>query len=158
MSKDILIKAIDESRADEIGQVFFDAIHDGAPAYTPEQRAAWAPVPRSGSEWRERLARQRLWGAFSGDQLIGFMSLEDDAYVDFAYILSAYQGLGIFPRLFAEVESSALVAGTKLLRTHASLMARRAFEKVGFTVTHPETVEINGIALKRFEMAKVIAG
>lgn len=100
----IEIRSINADRSDEIGKVFFDAIRDGAPAYDAAQRAAWAPEPRSGQAWHERLAKQLIWGAFDRDKLVGFMTLENDDYVDFAYILAGYQGQGLFPRLFAPVE------------------------------------------------------
>ncbi|MEO1028429.1 MAG: GNAT family N-acetyltransferase [Pseudomonadota bacterium] len=150
----IQIRLISADISVEIGRVFYQAIREGAPAYSKEQRAAWAPEPRKGEAWVKRLAAQQIWGAFDGQHLIGFMTLENQSYVDFAYILAEYQGQGLFPRLFEPVEQAARIAGTTTMKTHASLMARRAFEKVGFDVVTPETVELNGQSFKRFEMAK----
>lgn len=152
----IEVRSIGTEMADEIAEVFYDAVHDGAPAYTPEERSAWMPERRGGKDWEARIASQSFWGVFDGEKLIGFMSLENGTYVDFAYILAAYQGQGLFPRLYAEVEAAAILAGASSLKTHASLMARRAFEKIGFSVVQAEEVDRGGVKLKRFEMSKTL--
>jgi len=139
----------------ELAEVMFEAVRDGAPHYTEEQRNAWVPQPRSGPDWNDRLASQAIFLAESEDSILGFMSLADD-YVDFAYIRPAARGVGIFRLLYNEIEAVANQNKVKKLRTHSSLTARPAFTAVGFCTETRETVQINSVSLDRFEMSKLL--
>ncbi|MFC4293280.1 GNAT family N-acetyltransferase [Sphingorhabdus arenilitoris] len=139
----------------------YDAVHALPSPYSEAQRRAWMPEPRQGDEWNARLCRQHIVIADIAGHTAGFMSLEpqDDAslgYVDFAYILPQYRGQGIFAALYGWIEARALGAGITRLTTHASLAARPAFEREGFTVTQEETVTIGAEQLRRFAMTKKI--
>ncbi len=137
-----------------LGQVMFDAVGHSASPYTPAQRAAWVPEARSGPEWDARLAAQAVLVATQGDEIVGFMSLAAEGYIDFAYIRPAAQGQGLFRRLYDQIEALARERGEPCLTTHASLMAQPAFAAMGFVTTQPETVEVRGQSLDRFAMEK----
>ena len=151
-----MLRVATEADADALGDVMHDAVRRGPSRYTEAQRAAWMPAPRRGPDWTARLARQHvvLDAAPDGgpDGIRGFMSLEDGAYIDFAYIRPAYQGTGLFRALFAAIHAEAERRGGRVLRTHASLMAEPAFAAVGFAVVTRETVELGGEAFARAEM------
>ena len=141
-----------------LGEVMFKAVRDGNSPYSQVQRQVWMPTPRCGADWNDRLAAQYVLKAETRAQenpaLIGFMSLRDDGYVDFAYILPQARGKGLFRKLFAVIENQALARGLEKLSTHTSLMAQPAFKAMGFKTMHKETVEIDGVTLERFEMSK----
>lgn len=137
-----------------LGQVMFDAVRHSASPYTPAQKEAWVPEARSGPEWDARLAAQTVLVATQGDEIVGFMSLAAEGYIDFACIRPAAQGQGLFRRLFDQIEALARERGEPRLSTHASLMAQPAFAAMGFVTTQPETVEVRGQSLDRFAMEK----
>ena len=139
---------------DTLGDLMFDAIHNGPTQYTKAQSEAWAPAPRAGSEWATRLAGKDIILAVRGDSILGFMSIEPGGYIDFAYIRPEAQGTGLFRTLFNEILSRAKTAAETELSTHASLMAQPAFAAMGFDVDHHETVEVNGESLSRARMTK----
>lgn len=141
---------------DTLGEVMFDAIHNGPTQYTEAQSRAWAPVPRSGQAWADRLARKDVILAEQGNSVAGFMTLEPGGYIDFAYIRPSAQGSGLFRRLFAEVIKRAEMSGETELSTHASLMAQPAFAAMGFSVDVHETVEVDGQKLARARMIKTL--
>ena len=141
---------------DALGEVMFDAIHNGPTQYTDAQSKAWAPLPRSGAEWANRLTGKTLILAEHGTRILGFMSIEPGGYVDFAYIRPEGQGSGLFRRLFQEVETRAKAAGETELSTHASLMAQPAFAAMGFEIDFHETVEVDDQQLDRARMAKAL--
>lgn len=149
---EIVVGSVEDSSL--LGQLFYDAVRSGAPAYTLEQREAWAPSPKSGAEFQDRLREQVILIARSGSDSVGFMTMKLNGYIDFAYIILEWQGRGLFPRLFEPLEAEAMALNLKTLSTHASLMARPAFEKVGFTVLKQEIVEIGKERLPRFVMEK----
>ena len=88
---------------------------------------------------------------------VGFMSLAENDYIDFAYVRPVAQGTGIFRRLYEATERTARERGDARLWVHASLMAQPAFSAMGFSVTRKEVVRIGGQDLERFEMAKDLA-
>ncbi len=139
---------------DTLGEVMFDAIHNGPTKYTDAQSVAWAPAPRTGTDWADRLGRKTVILAERGETILGFMSIEPGGYIDFAYIRPAGQGSGLFRKLFHAVEAHATDAGETELSTHASLMAQPAFAAMGFTVDFHETVEVADQKLARARMIK----
>lgn len=141
---------------DTLGEVMFDAIHNGPSKYTDAQSNAWAPIPRSGPDWANRLSQKDVIIAEHGRAVMGFMTIEPGGYVDFAYIRPSAQGSGLFRRLFAEVMKRAEAAGETELSTHASLMAQPAFAAMGFEIDFHETVEVDGQKLARARMIKTL--
>lgn len=138
----------------DLGRVMFESVRNGDSRYTEPQRAAWVSEPRRGPEWDERLARQFVLLAIQNDSCVGFMSLEDTGYVDFAYVLPDWRGKGIFRRLYAAIERESTRRGMPMLWVHASLNAESAFRAMGFEVTLRETVEIGAERLDRAKMEK----
>ena len=88
--------------------------------------------------------------------IVGFMSLAENGYIDFAYIRPATQSTGLFRRLFNEVEELAMQLSEKRLWVHASLMAQPAFTAMGFSIVREEVVELGGQSFQRYEMEKVL--
>ena len=139
---------------DTLGEVMFDAIHNGPTKYTEAESNAWAPAPRQGPDWAERLSQKTVVLAEQGEVILGFMSIEPGGYVDFAYIRPEGQDSGLFRKLFNAVELHAKAAKKTTLSTHASLMAQPAFAAMGFVVDFHETVEVGGEKLSRAQMTK----
>ncbi|MBA3068641.1 MAG: GNAT family N-acetyltransferase [Hyphomonas sp.] len=154
MRDDVQIRRANPADFDTLGAVFHDAVRQAATAYSEAQRAAWSPAPRRGEAWATRLGAQQVWLAEANGQALGFMTLAPDGHVDFAYIVRASQGQGLFRRLYAALETGAHHLGIRRLWTEASLHAKAPFEVMGFTVVFPESVERGGETFKRFRMEK----
>lgn len=141
---------------DDLADIVFDAVRNGASKYSQAQRAAWVPVRRGGEEWAERLAGQLIAIAHDSDRAIGFMSLAPQGYIDFAFIRPDAQGTGLFRRLFDMIENKGRAIGEPRLWTHASLMAQPAFAAVGFTIIEHQVVQIGDEHFERAMMEKAI--
>lgn len=149
-----------------LGQLMFDAVHAAPSPYNEQQRMAWMPQPRRGSEWNARLAAQKVLVAEDVlGAMAGFMSLElrneqQSGYIDCAYITAAARGTGLFRHLYSQIEKRAKSAGLNNLATHASLMARPAFAAMGFAIVAEEQVKMQGPdgpeILTRFAMEKTV--
>ena len=143
---------------DALGQLMYAAVRHGPSRYSEDQRRAWVPAPRSGDDWHRRLANQAIIIAERDGIYAGFMSLEPGGegrgYLDFAYIRPAYQGTGLFRRLYARIEEKARETGLTRIDVHASLMAQPAFSAVGFEIVQPEQVRIGDQVFDRFAMEK----
>jgi putative acetyltransferase len=146
-----------ETDYDVVGEVIFDAVRNGPSLYSEAQRNAWVEAPRSGPEWQQRVAAQSIAVADLGDNIAGLMSLRQDGYLDFAFIRPAYQGSGIFRKLYSMILELAHEQKQPRILVHASLMAQPAFSAMGFEINKEESVQLNGQYLDRFEMQLVIA-
>lgn len=156
MFTEISVRTATVEDYDAIADVMFDAVRNGISRYTEEQRRAWVSEPRRGPEWTERLNAQTILVASRAGEFVGFMSLAENGYIDFAYVRPASQGSGVFRKLYETIEHLAVKNEEPRLWVHASLMAEPAFTAMGFSINRRETVEIKGQHLDRFEMEKRI--
>jgi putative acetyltransferase len=140
--------------AAELADVMFHAVRNGPSKYTDAQRAAWVPERRSGAEWETRLAAKDIIIGRDATRILGFMSIEDGGYIDFAFIRPEAQGSGLFRRLFELVQERARAAHEARLWVHASLMAQPAFAAVGFSVVEHQIVQIGDLDFQRAMMEK----
>lgn len=139
-----------------LGEVMFDAVHNGLSPYSEEQRRAWVAAPRNDSAWHDRLLNQRIVIAVSAENVVGFMSIADSGYIDFAYIRPGFQNSGLFRKLYSRIEQLALDEKAQRLWVHASLKAEPAFSAMGFQIIKSEEVQLGDQVLKRFEMGKLL--
>lgn len=154
MNEKVQLRQATSADYDTLGEVMYEAVRKGRSHYSETQREAWVPEPRTGKDWFERLDKQAIVVAESSDQIVGFMSLAADAYLDFAYIRPSAQGSGLFRRMYAEIEQLAVKSSQDRIWVHASLMAQPAFASVGFSVLKRETVMIGKESFERYEMEK----
>lgn len=155
MRGEVQIRRGEPDDAPMLALLMAQAIREGAPAYSPAERAAWLGDPVDTEKRCERIAGQAIWVAEATDAgPVGFMTLTDDGEVDFAYILASWQGLGLFPRLLAALEAEARGRGLAQLRTFASLMADGAFARAGFELVRDDPVRRAGLVLRRSFMVK----
>ncbi|WP_415922209.1 GNAT family N-acetyltransferase [Tateyamaria sp. SN6-1] len=150
------VKPVGKDALDRLGALMWDAIHNGPSAYTAAQRQAWLPEVPKGAPWAARVGDQQIWLAQQDGMALGFVTLADGGYVDFAYVHSAAQGRGVFRHLMTALETAARTQGTARLWTHASLMAQPAFARLGFRVIRHEDVARDGQTLSRAEMEKAL--
>ena len=60
MANQVVIRQAIAEDYDAIADVMFDAVRYGRSEYTEEQRWAWVPQRRSGSDWNQRLESQTI--------------------------------------------------------------------------------------------------
>lgn len=139
---------------DALADIMFDAVRNGPSPYSEEQREAWVPERRSGEDWIARLRGQDIIVAEQDGEAVGFASLAEGGYVDFAYVRPEEQHSGLFRQLLSHIVERARAKCEPLLWTHASLMAEPAFAKLGFTIRRRERVRIGDQDFDRCEMER----
>jgi putative acetyltransferase len=140
-----------------VAEIYTAAIHSLAAAYySAEQLAAWAPIPADQARWQKRLADLHTIVVESHGLVAGFVSYTDVGYLDFLFTHPAFARRGVASRLYRRVESALLAGGVSVITTHASLAARRFFDRHGFQLICEELVECRGTYLRRFAMHKSI--
>ena len=151
----VSIRRFQDTDAEATARVFFDAVRRGtAGFYDRQQREAWAPGVPETTDWRSRLNSQSVFVAESGGEIIGFMTVRPDGYVDLAFVAPDWAGTGVGGSLYSSVESEAMALGANRLHTQASLAARPFFERRGWSVVKAQTVERGGVTLENFVMEK----
>lgn len=135
-----------------VADVMFDAVRNGPSKYTDAQREQWVPARRSGADWNDRLARHKIIVARHETRVVGFMSLDEGGYIDFAYIRPEMQGSGLFRELYSFIAERSRARGDARLWVHASLMAQPAFSALGFTIVEHQCVSIGSETFERYEM------
>lgn len=140
-----------------LADIMFDAVRNGPSEYSEQQRAAWVPIRRDGQTWNDRLSAQKIIVGERDGRALGFMSLANGGYVDFAYIRPSARGSGLFRQMFERIEEQAKLEGANRLWVHASLAARPAFAAVGFEIRKQEEIALGSEILARFEMEKKLS-
>jgi len=79
--------------------------------YSPEQIAAWAPVPPDAARWQERLSHLHTIVAETDGVLAGFASYTHDDYLDFLFTHPAFARRGVATKLYQLIESALRAAG-----------------------------------------------
>jgi putative acetyltransferase len=122
--------------------------------YTPEQVMAWAPDVMDREAWAPRYTNQHTWIAELDRTPVGFAVLEPDGHLDKMYVHSAYQRRGVAAALLERIEIVAREIGLIRLYTEASITGRPFFERLGFNVIAPQTIQYNGQHFINFQMQK----
>ena len=130
-------------------------MHETAAAhYDAEARRAWAPAPRPADDWQERLSAMQTFVAEDERGVAGFMTLEPDGRIDFAYVRPVGAGRGVAAQLYAHIEAMARVQGIGRLYSEASHLALRFLERQGWTLIETQTVNRGGVALTNHRVEK----
>jgi putative acetyltransferase len=144
----------DEADAVDTWRVFHAAVHRTAIRdYTPEQVGAWAPPIIDDAAWSRARSTSHTYVACLGDDVVGFSDFTDDGVLDMLFVHPDAAGRGAARALVTHVLAEAEAAGHHRLTTHASVTARPAFERLGFTVERAQSVERRGQTFRNFRMS-----
>lgn len=149
------VRSYEEGDASQLGLVFHRAVREGAASrYNEKQVAAWSPEAPDGANWAARLSAAETVVAEESGQLVGFMALNDDGYLDLAFVLPDFMGKGVSDLLYAVLETRARARGIARMTTQASLLAEPFFARHGWSLGRRQEVEIGGVILKNAWMEK----
>ncbi len=141
--------------ASATAQIFFDAVRLGTTEYYDErQRKAWAEKVPNDDEWRKRLQSQHSLVAELDTRLVGFMTLDGHGHIDLAFVTPDLIGKGVAKALYERIEAEALRLGIRRLDTDASYLARRCFERQGWSIVRQRSVVKGDVSLSNFVMEK----
>lgn len=151
----LLIRPYLESDLVPTVQVFMDSVHQIACRYyTPEQLAAWAPMPPDLGLWEARFAALETWVAEREQRIAGLIAFESSGYISLLYTSPRDDRRGVASALYRHAEATLAGQGVLSVYTEASLAARPFFERFGFHVTEEQFVQRRGVTLRRFAMRK----
>ena len=88
--------------------------------------------------------------------MVAFIDLEPDGDIDRLFCAPEAAGRGVASRLYESLETAARAQGIERLFTEASELARRFFERKGFTVLQRQDKILRGVPIHNYRMAKTL--
>lgn len=140
-----------------ITEIFYNSVHgiDGR-YYSIQELNAWAPLPIDYAQWAQRLNAHSVQVAEADGELVGFTAMEPEGYIDWLYVHSEFQRLGVASLLYDHLEQQAYSLGLLQLTVHASHLAKPFFERKGFRTVKPARVQRQGVVLHNWKMEKTL--
>lgn len=113
-------------------------------AYSAEQTEAWAARFPGPAALRQRVADGAtiLIAADTNDVPVAYAMLEADGHLDHLFNHPDHTRMGLAGLLLADAERVAREWGVERLYTEASDLARPAFQRAGYVMTHRRDFEI----------------
>ncbi len=136
-------------------ELYFASVRQGTRGfYDEDQRQAWAPDVPNTTYWHRKLTSQTCFVAEAADRLLGFMTIDRKGHIDLAFVAPDAIGTGVAWRLYQAVEAEAGAKNLARLNVEASHLARRFFERQGWSVIREKSNTRRGVALTTFLMEK----
>lgn len=152
-----IVRKFRDTDAAPAAQIFYDAVHIGAKEfYDEDQRNAWAPKIPDTDVWCKRLKSQTTYIAERDGVVVGYMTLDDQGYIDLTFVAPQFAGKGIARKLYEIVEKDALDRGITHLTSNASYLARPFFERQNWLVLKQQIIERGDVTLANFVMEKYL--
>jgi putative acetyltransferase len=142
---------------DPIRKLFYDTITTvNAADYNTEQITAWAAGRDNIARWEARIREQYFYVAEKDGSVAGFASITTGGYLDVLFVSKDFQRQGVAKLLINRIEQTAKELRIATITSDVSITARPFFEKCGFRVITQQSVEVRGVILTNFKMAKNI--
>ena len=120
--------------------------------YTSAQISAWWPERPDVGAWERRLATGTTFVAVREGRVVGVLRMETSEHIDLLFVHPAFARQGVARALHDRAMRWAIDAGASRLTAHVSITARPFFDRMGFRVVAPQTVERHGVHLRNFRM------
>jgi putative acetyltransferase len=156
---EVTIRIYDRRDAAGVADVFYRSVREVAlPEYTPEQVRAWVPGCWDAEREHRRSGDGRLVlvAADEPGHVVAFIALEADGHIDRLFCAPGVAGRGVASRLYDAIETASRAQGIQRLFTEASELARRFFERKGFTVLERQDMILRGVPIHNCRMAKTL--
>ncbi|GGP15048.1 GNAT family N-acetyltransferase [Oceanobacillus neutriphilus] len=157
---EIHIAAFQQEDIVEIIDLFYGTVQEVNRAdYSEAAIAAWAPVEEKENvlkEWKDSFLKNKTFVARMQGQVVGFIDIRADGYLDRLYVHKDKQRLGIASALLMQIEEWGRREEIPFIWTFSSITAKGFFERYGFEVIEKENVERKDVLLTRFKMKKML--
>jgi putative acetyltransferase len=124
--------------------------------YTQEQVETWASAALDLEYWQQKLETLHFWVADEESELLGFVSMAEDGYLDHIFVHDQHQNEGIATDLLATLEQAAQELNISRVFADVSITAKPFFEKRDFALVRENRKEFNGVVFVNFRMEKFL--
>lgn len=135
-----------------MASLFYDTVHTvNVRDYTPQQCDAWATGQVDKEAWDRSFLKHTTFVFEMDGEIVGFGDMDGSGYLDRLYVHKDHQGEGIATAICDALEQSVPAV---CYTTHASITARRFFERRGYRTILEQNVERRGVTMQNFVMEK----
>lgn len=124
--------------------------------YTPSELDAWAPKKMDMKKFAASLFRCRNWVMVHERQIVGFINVEKDGYVNRLFTHPAYINRGVASALLKTAEGWAKKHGLRRMRLSASKTGCEFYKNRGYRIVDMEIVEKKGVRFENPIMEKML--
>ncbi len=124
--------------------------------YSQEQVDAWASAALDLEYWQNKLETLHFWVAENDGELLGFVSLAEEGYLDHIFVHDQHQNEGIATELLAHLEHAAKERNIPRVFADVSITAKPFFEKRDFILVKENRKEFKGVVFVNFTMEKFL--
>jgi putative acetyltransferase len=124
--------------------------------YTQEQVETWASAALDLEYWQQKLETLHFWVADEESELLGFVSMAEDGYLDHIFVHDQHQNEGIATDLLATLEQAAQELNISRVFADVSITAKPFFEKRDFILVKENRKEFKGVVFVNFTMEKFL--
>lgn len=150
----IVLRRYCEEDIEKVAALFYDTVHTvNRKDYTQEQVDAWADGHFDLDAWDESFKKHDTIVAELDGNIVGFADMTADGYLDRLYVHKDFQRRKIASMLCDYLEENCMSAH---FTTHASITAKKFFEKRGYHVIKEQQVIRKGIVLINYRMEKSV--
>jgi putative acetyltransferase len=140
-----------------ITQLFYDTVNTiNQKDYSKKQIAVWSESSRNIDYWLKCIQTQFFVVAEKDKLIIGFASLDNNACVDFMYVHTEYQNVGVATELLNVLESEAYKKAFVQIWSDVSITAKPFFLKKGFKEKEVYIKQLQDIEFENTIMIKSI--
>ena len=157
LNSSMIVRSYRPEEVANLARLFTETVRAIDPReYSSEQLAAWAPDPPDIDYWRARLTGLNVLVAEQDSAIAGFVTFDSNGHLDHLYVHMQFQRKGIALALCLRLEQEARSRGVRRMYTDASITARPFFERAGYHVIAPQTVNFGAILLTNYRMEKCL--
>lgn len=120
--------------------------------YTQRQKELWASSSKDLAKWKARFANNKPFIAFYQNKPVGFMDIDQNGYIDLAYVSPKFQGLGVASKLLETILKKVKNSEIKSLTTNSSKAALSFFKKFGFKIVKKNEIKIEDEILENYSL------
>jgi putative acetyltransferase len=146
--------------APALARLFFRSVREAALGdYSQTQVEAWAADVPDAARYDARAndGRLVLVAVSESGEPIAYGDLEADGHIDHLYCRPDFVGRGVASALYDRLEAAACERGLTRLHVEASELARRLFERKGFSMLERRDFELRGVAIHNYAMFKILS-
>lgn len=134
--------------------LFYKTVHSvNAKDYNEEQLNVWATGEVDLEQWNSSFLEHYTVVATEDNNIVGFGDIDKSGYLDRLYVHKDYQNRGIGTAICNALEN---FIRAEIIRTYASITAKKFFENRGYEVIREQQAEKEGIKLTNYIMEKQI--
>lgn len=152
----MLIRPAHSNDLNGITRLFFSTVNKvNSKDYSAEHIQAWAEAALDQEYWQNKIENLYFWVAEAEDgELLGFISLGQDAYLDHIYVHDKHQNEGIASALMQTLEAKAMELGMDRIASDVSISAKPFFDQQGYQVEKENHKDWKGLVFVNYRMIK----